>query len=241
LESNQRRMKKRLESILGNKTDWPKNLHIFVSWPRGDEAINQLEHWMILHPETKLIVGDIMVNLRPTRNKLGDPYDDDSALMQAFSQFACNHNICVLLIHHTRKNNRGGDPFDELLGSVGIQGGVDTMLKIENDLAGSLLMVRGRDIEDDRPKPIRWDPSVCSWVITAQQEMPLGKTRYEILSLFIDAGEDLSAGQVCEHLPHIDKDTIYQFLRRMKGKELYCPQRGKYRLADKFMTTGEVS
>jgi hypothetical protein len=233
LESNQRRMKNRIKHALGN-TDWPKNLHIFSSWPSGQEGIEQLELWMLRYPNTRMVIVDILINMRPPRRSQGDAYQDDSLFIQSFSQFAGRHNISVLALHHTRKTKDTSDIFQDIYGGVGVQGGVDTMLVVENSTAGATLHVRGRDIENDDPRPIKWDGNVYSWVVVSQAEA-LGDTRQTLLDLLMDAGEDLSLANICELLPALNVSTIQSTLQRMlKDGQIERAGRGKYRINEEL-------
>ncbi len=234
LESNQRRMKNRIGKALGERGEWPRNLHIFSHWPCGQEGIEQLELWMVRYPETKLVVVDILVNMRPKRGQSGDTYQDDSMFIQAFSQFSGRHNIAVLALHHTRKTKDTSDVFQDIYGGVGIQGGVDSMLVIENSTAGATLHVRGRDIEDDSPRPIKWDGTTYSWVLQSQHEV-VGDTRKLVLDLLMDAGEDLTTANICELFPHINVSTIQSTLQRMvKDGQVERAGRGRYRINEEL-------
>src|SRR5207253_2542519 len=60
LESNQRRMRGRLFSMVGHQMKEMENLHIYTDWPRADEGLAALEQWMVSYPDTVLIVIDVI-------------------------------------------------------------------------------------------------------------------------------------------------------------------------------------
>jgi hypothetical protein len=236
LESNQRRMRTRIEKAMGKQTTtWSRNLHIFSSWPSGLAGIDLMETWMMRHPETRLIVVDILVNMRPRSSKGGDQYQEESLFIQELSQLAGRHNIACLALHHTRKTRDTSDVFQDIYGGVGLQGAVDNMIVIDNSSSGATLHMRGRDIEDDAPRPIRWDGAIFSWVITSQMDAISGDTRQQIIDVLMDAGEELTLSQLCELLPTIGVPTIQSTIQRMvKDEQVVRAGRGRYTINEEL-------
>jgi hypothetical protein len=74
LESNQRRMKSRLQGIISDREAWPSNFDIATEWKRGAEGIALLEGYCEAHSDTRLIVIDIWARFRPSRDPKADPY-----------------------------------------------------------------------------------------------------------------------------------------------------------------------
>lgn len=236
LESNQRRMKHRLESMMltGN---WPERLHVVdaTSWHyRGDFAINELEYWMVSHPETRLIVIDVFQNIRPPRTRGGDQYEGDTELTQAISQFAGRNNVAVLAIHHTRKQKSPDDIFEEISGSTGIAGGVDNMLMLSKRVIEGreqvTLEVRGRDVIDDTPRAMSWDSMTCQWIVEGDAviEYATNKDR-EVLDL-LSNHETLHYKQIAIALS-TNEHTMRRRLNIMVDKRiLFRPSAGNYSL-----------
>lgn len=191
LESNQRRMKSRLNALIG-AIAWPDNLHFFTEWPRGLEGIAMLDAWMLAHPQTKLIVIDILQNFRPPRDPKGNPYDQDYEAVKMINEFAERHRIAVIIIHHTRKA-KADDVFDEISGTTGLSGGVSSMwvLGRSPDNSGeSILALRGRDISDDDPMAVQWDNYTCQFVrVASGEEVSSGAARRSILNAMDEATE----------------------------------------------------
>ena len=75
------------------------------------------------------------------------------------------HNICVLLVHHTRKSINPGDVFESVNGSQGLNGTADATLMLSKDNrfdADAVLSVTGRDVEMERYL-MHFDPIICRW------------------------------------------------------------------------------
>jgi Holliday junction resolvasome RuvABC ATP-dependent DNA helicase subunit len=177
-------------------------------------------------PDTVLVVVDILENLR-VRLPGANQYEEETRTMQGLSQFAGRHNIGVIAIHHTRKA-KANHVFNEISGTTGLLGGTDTMLVIANEPQSSMLYIRGRDIEDDRPLPIRWDGYLRMWGIIDQMDL-FGDTRRDILSLIADSGEPLSIQDMCNLMPEVKKATMQSTLQRMvKDGQIIRTARGRY-------------
>jgi hypothetical protein len=159
LESNQRRMRGRLFSMVGHQMQRMENLHVFTDWPRGQEGIDALNGWMQTFPDTVLIVIDVLADFRRPRDPKEDPYTYDRETVKPINEWAERHRVTVLLIHHTRKM-KADDVFDEISGSTGLPSAVATMWVLgrapngENEM---VLAMRGRDLINDEPLALEWD------------------------------------------------------------------------------------
>ncbi len=169
LESNQRRMKTRLRSIIGDRVAWPENFDIVTDWKRGDEGIALLNGYCDAHPDTRLIVIDIWARFRAMRDPKADPYEQDYNALQALNAWAESRNVTVLVIHHTRKA-KSDDPFEEISGTNGIVGAVATAMRLAQSPDTpdeQLLHMIGRDIIIDDPIALKWDSYTCQHVYVA--------------------------------------------------------------------------
>lgn len=192
LESNQRRAKARLFSIVGRAMEQMTNLHIYTKWARGEEAIQQLEGWMAAHPDTALIVIDVLADFRRGKDPKEDAYLYDRETVGPITEFADRHRISILMVHHTRKA-KADDVFDEISGSTGLISAVGTALILGRAPNGSNEMVldlRGRDLVNDEPLALAWDDYTCQHVITGgAADAKLGAERRSVLKVMADDGE----------------------------------------------------
>jgi RecA-family ATPase len=70
--------------------------------------------------------------------------------MKQLKKFADTHELSVLVIHHTRKDNNPNDPFSNISGTNGITGACDTMMvftKEERSSNQAKLSITGRDVD----------------------------------------------------------------------------------------------
>lgn len=162
LESSQRRPKDRIETLLQGRPA-PANLHI-ISRDEMQAAEREMNHPLMIgngfeqvlcqflddHPEMKLVVIDIFARLRKEKNGKTDDYERDYRDFGSLIQIANDYKVCIMCVMHNTKMEHS-DPFDDIQGSAGVMGSLDTAMVIqtknrENNEAA--LYIRGRDIEE---------------------------------------------------------------------------------------------
>jgi len=153
LESKERLLKGEQDKILEGR-EAPDKLHIQVvdSWPE-DKGIKAFEEWMILHPDTRLIVIDTLEAFKQHsfksshKNFQGTQYEKEYGFISPLKEFAEKHHIAVVLIHHCRKT-KAKDNHDEIIGSMGLQGVADVLATLvrTNNEKDRLFTYRGRGI-----------------------------------------------------------------------------------------------
>ena len=84
--------------------------------------------------------------------------------MGRLKAFADSRGICVLLVHHTRKDRDSSNIFNDMTGSTGIMGVADTVMilrKEERFGNAAALCITGRDVEEKKLKMqmcgVRWE------------------------------------------------------------------------------------
>jgi hypothetical protein len=200
LESNQRRMRGRLFSMVGHAMRSMESLHIVTDWPRGGEGLNALEEWMAAHPDTVLIVIDVLADFRRPKDPKEDPYSYDRETVKPINEFAERHRVTVLLVHHTRKM-KADDVFDEISGSTGLPSAVATMWVLGRAPNGSgemILALRGRDLLEDDPLALEWDDYENSFkIVGAAADSAMSAERRAVLDVLADdanwAPKDIAA------------------------------------------------
>ena len=119
LEDDYRRLQERLYRMFG--TDSTDNLFFSVSADSlGNGLDAQLQRFMQEHTDTSLIIID---TLQKVREVGGDNYSyaNDYEIITRLKQFADKYGICILLVHHTRKQT-ADDKFNMISGTTGLLG-----------------------------------------------------------------------------------------------------------------------
>lgn len=155
LEDDYRRLQERLYRMFG--TESADNLHFSVSAGQIGKGLDEQLEWFVTeHPDTKLIIID---TLQKVREVSGDSYSyaGDYDIINRIKKFTDKHGVCVLLVHHTRKQN-ADDKFDMISGTTGLLGCADGAFLLQKEKRTSnsaTLEVSGRDQPDQKLKLIR--------------------------------------------------------------------------------------
>jgi len=150
LEDDYQRLQERMFRMFG--VEGTDNLHFAVYAKQIRNGLDeQLEKFMREYPDTKLIIIDTLQKIREAGGEAYS-YANDYDIVGQMKKFADRHGICLLLVHHTRKQP-AGDKFEMISGTTGLLGCADGafLLQKENrtDLSATLDIV-GRDQPDQR-------------------------------------------------------------------------------------------
>lgn len=150
LEDDYARLQRRLYSMFGaNGND---NLYLATHAQQLGEGLDkQLEFFISQHKDTKLIIIDTLQKIREVG---GDKfsYASDYDVVTRLKKFSDNNNICILLVHHTRKQ-QADDSFETISGTNGLLGAADgafILHKEKRTNTKAFLDIVGRDQQDQR-------------------------------------------------------------------------------------------
>ena len=150
LEDDFQRIQSRMFMMYGVE-DTP-NLHFATTAGKiGNGLDEQLARFVAEHKDTKLIIID---TLQKVREVGGDNYSyaNDYQIMARLKSFADAHSLCLLLVHHTRKQN-ADDKFDMISGTSGLLGAADGAFLLQKEKRtgnAATLEVSGRDQQDQK-------------------------------------------------------------------------------------------
>ena len=179
LEDDYRRLQERLYRMFGTESE--DNLHFSVSASQIGKGLDeQLQGFVTERPDTKLIIID---TLQKVREVGGDNYSyaNDYEIITRLKKFADSYGICLLLVHHTRKQN-ADDKFDMISGTNGLLGAADggfILRKEKRTSNAATLEVSGRDQPDQKiylnrnPKTLVWELEKTETELWKQPPEPL--------------------------------------------------------------------
>ena len=141
---------KRIQNRLMKLTDEaPPNLRFAVtSGKLGGDFEEELKNYLYSFPETKLIIIDTFQKIR-SPNSAGSIYAGDYEDISKLKKISAAESVSILVVHHLRKQ-KDKDIFNQVSGSSGITGAVDTSYVLTKDTRESKkanLVATGRDIE----------------------------------------------------------------------------------------------
>ena len=145
LEDDYRRLQERMFRMFGVEST--EHLHFATAAKQiGNGLEDQMELFIREHADTRLIIIDTMQKVRELGGE-GNLYASDYDIIGKMKQFADKHGICLLLVHHTRKQP-AADKFDMISGSTGLLGCADGAFLLQKDQrtgVTAMLEVTGRD------------------------------------------------------------------------------------------------
>ena len=148
LEDDYQRIQSRMFMMYGVEDS--ENLYFAtVANKIGNGLDEQLEYFIKAHPYTKLIVIDTMQKIREVGGEAYS-YASDYEIIGKLKKFADKHQICVMVVHHTRKQP-AGDTFEMISGTTGLLGCADGSLLMQKKKRTALeatIDVVGRDQQD---------------------------------------------------------------------------------------------
>lgn len=131
-----------------------------------DILCEQIREFVCEHPNTKLVAIDTFQIVRGNDREAS--YGNDYQEIRKLKRLAEELNICLLLVHHLRKQG-DSDPLNKLSGTTGITGGVDTVFVLDKEQRGTektKLICTGRDIPY-RELELRQNPETFAWELVA--------------------------------------------------------------------------
>ncbi len=161
LEDDYKRLQERMYRMFG--TESTDNLFFATSANQLGKGLDeQLQGFIREHADTRLIIID---TLQKVREAGGDNYSyaNDYEIITRLKHFADSYGICLLLVHHTRKQ-RSEDNFDMISGTNGLLGAADGafLLHKEKRVGNSaVLEISGRDQQDQKLYLVRNPETLC--------------------------------------------------------------------------------
>ena len=162
LEDDFQRIQSRMFRMYG--VEDTSDLHFATAAGKvGNGLDEQLANFMREHPDTKLIIIDTMQKIRETGGEAYS-YASDYEIIGKLKAFADRYGICVLTVHHTRKQP-AGDAFEMISGTTGLLGCADGSLLLQKKKRTALeatIDVVGRD-QQDQILYLKKDPETQIW------------------------------------------------------------------------------
>ena len=165
LEDEYSRLQSRLNQMFGVES--VDGLHFAVqSKTIADGLVGQLDEFVQLHPDTRLIIIDTLQKVREMGSE-SYSYAADYQTITALKAFTDQHNLTILLVHHTRKME-ATDSFEMISGTTGLLGAADGSIMLQKKKRTdneATMQIVGRDQPDQELK-LEFDREKCVWELT---------------------------------------------------------------------------
>lgn len=191
LEDNRRSMQERMASLLQGQLT-PARFAVALQWNLLSQGgLADLEEWLEEHPETRLIVIDMLARVRvESGHRAAQPYHsnqrthlsiEDGLGMLSLKEMAERCQVAILLLQHAPKA-RMDEHFDEFegfrytpLGLPGAGGGIDAtdspdctlVLRKERFQSSTFLHIAGRNMEE-QSLLLKFDHASMQWKCTGR-------------------------------------------------------------------------
>jgi len=230
LEDNDRRLQSRLKKVLAEEgTEDLPNLHFATNWPKGDDGVKAIREHITENPECKLIIIDTLSKFRAQTKTSGNVYQDDYATIEPIKKLADELKVAVILVHHTRKAV-SDDVFDEVSGSTGLTGSVDTtmLLKRERGQMDAALYITGRDVEEAE-KALMFNSERCKWQLLGDVvEYQTDKAGVDILNILKASQNPVSVSELVKQTGKTDSYVNKLLSQLFKEKLITRVSKGLY-------------
>ncbi len=149
LEDDHQRLQERMFRMFG--VDSTSDLYFSIEAKNLREGLEeQIATFITEHPGTRLVIIDTLKKIRPGDDE-SYSYARDYADIAQLKKVAATHDICLLLVHHTRKKEDDSDAFNKISGTNGLTGAADASFiftKTSRMESGAVLQYTGRDAAD---------------------------------------------------------------------------------------------
>ena len=171
LEDDYPRLQGRLYRMFGE--DSAADLHLSIYAKQLNSGLEeQLKRFVREHPDTRLIIIDTLQKIREAGAEKYS-YADDYKVITSLKRFADGTGVCLLLVHHTRKQ-QADDKFDMISGTNGLMGAADGAFLLQKERRtdnAATLDISGRDLQDQRLY-LKRDEERLAWELERRETEP---------------------------------------------------------------------
>lgn len=174
LEDSANRAQARMRTLLDGFTAAPETCTFRLLAPiLGPDLFKILDEWIAANPGAKVVCIDTFQKIKPATGKNETSYSADYRICAPLQSWAQQHNICVLLVHHTKKGTGSADIFEGINGSQGLMGSADAVLMLTKGdgrfAEEATLSVTGRDVDMEQ-YAARFNKASCRWELLGTVE-----------------------------------------------------------------------
>lgn len=228
MENGPRRIQSRINTLFPNERERPdmSRLEWVTDAPQLDAGfVAELERWRRSVKEPRLVIIDVLQRIKPAGSLARNAYENDYSAWAPLQQWATEHGIAVVGLHHTRKGG-ADDPLEALSGSNGLSACADTTLILDRDQNGTTLYVRGRDVEERETALVF---AGGAWSILGEAaDVRRTDERSQILSVLLIADEPMNPKEISIATGNGRNSTDQLLYKMAKAGEVEKTGRGLY-------------
>lgn len=229
LEDTPRRLRSRMEMMLGPDGEVPHNLFFANHWPRMNAGgLDQIEMWIQDNPDARLVIIDTWAKFKAQVSE-ESMYHADYAQVSMIKALADRYTVPIVIIHHQRKAS-DEDPLNTVSGSTGLTGAADAtiILTRQRGADDGFLYVTGRDVEENRYL-LGFDGETGQWTFMGEAEEAEEQTNEDaVIALLAKAPEAMGPKEIGEHLNIPEGTAKWLTAKLAQEDKITRVARGKY-------------
>jgi hypothetical protein len=202
---------------------------VLNQFPRGTEAHSVVIQWVRQNPNCRLIIIDMLEQVRDRDAQTENSYVDNCREIAAWTRLAAELDVSIIGLTHDRKLG-ASDFVNSVLGSVGAVGssGVVWSLKRSRGKADAVLYATGWDFAD-RELPLLWAPETAWRLLDGTAtEHRQSEERRAVLDVLEESEEPLGAREIATVLEKPSATVRWLLCALKKDGLVSSPARGKY-------------
>lgn len=211
-DPSERRFQNRLRSVLGTDTE---PLMDYSNELPGLPAHYFIEEWLKRNLDAKLVVVDILQNIRLPQIKGQGVYEGDYQALEELRKLASKYRVAILVLHHTRKM-KSDDFLEEASGSFGLTGATDAVLVLRRKRGANIaeLYATGRDMPEAEPLSLIWNDG---WRMATENETVSPQQRKILEAIRTHTIKNYS--DICR-FTGLDHESVRVQIHRLKNRGL---------------------
>jgi hypothetical protein len=236
LEDRPRRLQNRMQML---KVAPGPDFHYSTEWRRGTEGVEDLDAWLEIHPDVRVVIVDVLEKIRGSRGNQG-MYEADYQAVSSLKSLADRRGISIVVLHHDRKMI-AGDWLDSVSGSKGLTGCADTVLLLKKQIrreAQAELSVTGRDVEDAE-HALSFQEDLGWTILGDAQEFRCTREQGAIVAALKSIAKPAGAKAVAEIVDKSRQNVQNQLARMLAAGTVKTDGKGHYELSNKDAPHGD--
>lgn len=244
MENGDRRIQRRINAMWPLKQSRPDLSRL--EWASASPVIGQdfyaaLNEWHASVTNPRLVIIDVLQRIKPAGNAARNAYENDYAALTGLQQWATEHSVAVVALHHLKKGgSENDDPFEKLSGSNGLSACADTTLVLDRNAQGCTLYGRGRDVEEIE-SAVTFDKTTFRWRVQGNvTDVRRSDERGNILRALADAAEPMAPNVIADVTGMKSGNIRRLLLSMVKAGEVHKSGRGAYIHPDFAVVTDDA-
>lgn len=229
LEDTPRRLRSRMEMMLGTDGEVPARLHFANHWPRlNSGGLQQIEIWIQDHPDARMVIIDTWAKFKAHTSE-ESLYQADYSQVSMVKALSDRYTVPIVIVHHQRKAS-DEDPLNTVSGSTGITGAADStvILSRQRGADDGFLYVTGRDVEENRYL-LGFDGECGQWTFMGEaEEVEEQSNEDALVALLAKSGEAMGPKEIADNLNIPEGTAKWLTAKLAQEDKITRVARGKY-------------